>query len=109
MRNGLAINSYHPEGMSILSSDPIDPILPPYLTPLRHSSCLDLPSSPHFLRHDFKRGLSALLNKRLRIKTGCFDVSTGAVASERPVNTCRDLISVEKPIWKFRKAAWHSD
>jgi hypothetical protein len=56
-----------------------------------------------------KRCLSALLNKRFRIKTGCFHVSTGAVTPERPVNTCRDLIGVERPIWKVWKAVWYSD
>jgi len=59
------------------------------------------------VRHHLKRCLSALLNKRLRINTGCFDVSTGAVTSERSVNTYRGLIGVERPIWKFWKSAWH--
>jgi hypothetical protein len=54
-----------------------------------------------------KRCLSALLNSRLWINTGCFDVSTGAITSERSVNTYRGLIGVERPIWKFWKAAWH--
>ncbi|WP_130423923.1 DUF1016 N-terminal domain-containing protein [Edaphobacter modestus] len=47
------------------------------------------------VRHHLKCRSSALLDERLRVDSGCFDVSTGAVAPKCSVNTSRNLVGVE--------------
>jgi hypothetical protein len=53
------------------------------------------PSGFFGISHHLKGGLFALLDERIGIHSGRFDVSTGVVASKCAVNTSRYLVGVE--------------
>ena len=61
------------------------------------------------LCHNFEGCLPALLDERLWVETRCLDISAGTVTSKCSVNTWRDFVRFEEPVWQFGKGAWHND